>query len=357
MNACNRGERSRGRLALLTLLVLSSAAYAGEPRRFGITPGLVFDAEVVESENDGIRVRVAQGTLFIPFDILEDMQNLGSLDEVGITEWTVLLVGDGPARELASATFSAMPHVSVRSIDELDDPELRARASSCGESLSCLAALRSAGEWQFLAHAELDGAAVQIDGIPPWRRAASTWTVVPGEPLGMWQAAQAALGLEPDDQVPASYVEAFPDLLKLLRGRPEPHTPPPVDPPPDLPDIPPTVKPEKTWTSAKVAAWSFVPVPGLPSLLQKDYGAFGGALASTAALTAGWVGATGAATTRRAEHIALASVGSYVGCIASSQLFGALGLKKQRAAVSVLPTIGDGQVDGVMLGVQVYDGR
>lgn len=333
----------RGRWGVLLLgSVASTSAMAGEHRRFSVAPGLQIDAEIVASEKEGFRVQIAQGTMIIPFDLLEDMQDLPATDPLGITPWTVVLVGEPAAVSFSRAAFAAMPETRVLGVDELD-PTLR--AESCADSLPCLASLRPAGAWWALVRARMDGSTLMLDGMPAWRRGESTWTVVPADALGVWQTAQAAIGLLPDDQVPAAYTDTFPDLLRDLRAVRQP--PVPVDPEPE----------PGQWTMRKVAAWSFIPVPGLPSLLQKDYGAFGGALASTAAVTAGWVGATGATSTRRGEHIALATVGSYVGCVASNQLFGALGLRNGRAAVSVLPTLGDGQVDGAMVGLHISEGR
>lgn len=330
---------------MTALALLLASAWAGEPREFKLAPRLAIDGEVLSTEKDGFRVRVEQGVIFVPFDAMEDMRDLASLDEVDPTQWTVLIVGDPEATSLVSAAFGAIPNVDVAVPQRIPDDERRARALSCGDNLTCLSALREPGEWWFLVRATHAGSTLQIDGMLPWRRAEVSWSVVAGSAIDAWQVARASIGLEPDEAVPDAYSAAFPALVEALRAR----APEPKDEP-DEPEAPPGA-----WTQRRVAAWSFVPVPGLPSLMRKDYGGFGGALASTIALSAGWVGVSGATTTRRGEFIALATVGSYLSCVSSNQLFGSLGLKRQAAGVSVGPTLGPDGVDGVHVGVTWVD--
>ena len=90
-----------------------------------------------------------------------------------------------------------------------------------------------------------------------------------------------------------------------------------------------------------------MPFPGLAAAREQRWGAFGGALATTTAVGAGWVALSGNFSTRQSEHIGLAVSGTYVISVASSELFRQLGA--EGIVVAPAPWSGSRGVDGVAL--------
>jgi hypothetical protein len=317
-------------VAMVAAISAAGVARAAEYRGISIAPGLRIETELLETRSDGFYVRVAQGAFLVPFERVDDMITLGSAEEIAPSGWTVVVVGDGEAAPLAvqltRLAYDALPSTRVQAPLEVEDDARRLRIDSCGANLTCLSALRVPGEWTWYVVAAIREGTLHLQGLPPFLDAPSTATFTPvgddTDPLALMSAAGRAIQLDVDEVVPDAVAAAWPDLYRSFdraQGRPNAVASP--------------------WNNKRVAALAFAPVPGLPSLVRRDWGEFAGALASTAALTAGWVASTGANATRPAEHVGLSIAGAYVSSVASSQLFGWLGLRRaqERAETAAHP--------------------
>jgi hypothetical protein len=87
---------------------------------------------------------------------------------------------------------------------------------------------------------------------------------------------------------------------------------------------------------SQVATLSFIPVPGFPSLMQRDYTGFGLSVASTAAASALWIGASGHTAQRREEQVLVGVAGVYLATVAANHLFGEL--SRRKASIAVTPS-------------------
>ncbi len=322
---------------LAAMLMLPALASAGEYRRLVVFPGLPIEGEILSTEADGFVLEVAQGAWFVPFDSIEDMVNLDSPPSAPVP-WTLVLGGEGLSVELAREAFRSIPVVEVREPRAWDGDHPGSQAAACGTDLGCLTGAVSsaldAPAWVYAAVAEPMG-----EGFRLRARLVSTGmgmdaqVALDSAPVAWTDAARAVLGLEPTGEAPEAFEAALEEARVQLRSEAARAS-------------------RHSWTPSRVTAWSFVPVPGLPSLLQKDYAGFGGALASTAALAAAWTWTSGRASTRTGEQIALATLGSYVSSVASSQLFGHLSLGRGSTGtttVAIMPRFDDRHVSGVSL--------
>jgi hypothetical protein len=324
--------------ALLLAALLPSLAWAGEARRIVVTPALPLEGEVLETTAEGFLVRVPQGDLLVPFELVEDLTNLEAVP-ASTPSWTVVVAGDGPRADAIRAAYGTLDGLSVRSPAGWD-AAMGSKTAACGLDLDCLSAGVAENaeptEWVFAAvpTPQTQGLVLETRLVAAGR--GRSVPVALDDPAGDWTAAvRESLGLERSESGADAFAPKLSGILSELRNADR------------------RIATPKTWTSRRVAALSFVPVPGLPSLLQKDYGTFGGALASSIALTAGWVGTTGFTSTDRGEHIALSVLGAYVSTVASNQVFGHIALRRRSPLVGVAPTFGPAGVDGAALTVHL----
>jgi len=91
-----------------------------------------------------------------------------------------------------------------------------------------------------------------------------------------------------------------------------------------------------------VAALSFVPIPGFPSLYQRDLRRFGLGWAVAVPATGALVGVAGYASFRRGQLLGIGLAGYYASCVAANQLLG----QRSRVALAAAPTPG-GAVAGL----------
>lgn len=333
----------RARLtAGLLLTVVTSSAWAGPFREIERTDGLVVRGEIVESRADGFIVGLSQGDLRVSFDDVADLRDLDAAPEAA--PWVVSLTAEGPVDVLMRSVLGQVADVGVWAPDALPDMRWRTAAAGCAGAPGCVQAASPAGSWSVALGAAVVDGDLWLEGATPWRRGAQAVRVpLDGLTMPVLVAATAeALSMVRltlrDDPAQAGAAEAA--LGVLVRNAPS----------------------DTAWTPGRVAALSFIPVPGLPSILQKRPGAFAGALAVTAASTAAWVGATGYATTSSGEHAALGAAGAYLCSVASSQLFGQLGVQRPERRTAVVMTATPlGQtlngIDGAMLSVVVIPTR
>jgi hypothetical protein len=314
------------------MLIGAAPAWAGEYRHFVVSPGLPIDTELLATEALGFHVRVEQGELVVPFDRVDDMT---TIDAVTPQRWTVVLISTGAERALVEATLQAIPGVTVVAPADLADAAERLKVMSCEATFSCLAVARIPGSWTFFVASDLTEGSLHLRGLAPFSTTptdvAFTLDETTEDGAAAWQSAATSLGLLAPPAAPAGWTEAYADLVRPLSrsGRPV------------------HAAPEATvWNERRISALAFAPIPGLPSAVRHDWAGFAGAWASTAAMTAGFVGVTGASATTPGEQIGISSVGAYVSSVVSSQLFGIIGARKRAQRESalrpvVLPVVSD----------------
>jgi hypothetical protein len=308
----------RGLGALLVAAALSPAdAAAEEYRLFQLGDGRSFAATILATEADGLRVRVPQGEMLVPFGLLQDMVPIQKSDYDAQPDWVVYLAAETPERRAdLVAVFESVPHVSVvgeAGVRPLLSASQEAAAASCGVALDCLVAATAAAPWMWVVTARSEGPELVVEGAVNRGKTRNT--------LRLSQADRQRLAY-------AAY-----DVLEVVKVEPEPVIALIHDPP--LPDVAQDIPRELS--RQRIIGWSFVPLPGLPSLLQGDGGGFATACAIVAPATVLWVGAVGQNTQSRAQHLAFAAGGFYAATVAANQVFG-LRSQDRAATVSVLPS-------------------
>jgi hypothetical protein len=374
-------------LTLVALgLPLTSAAQ--EQRHLTVASGQQLDAEIVATEDSGFRVRLAQGELMLPFEAVVGFDELpAGRTTLFNTPWQVLLLvdpaapplADGPtAISVARTVFASIPDVRVQLLSDLE-PTVRERVQACALDVVCVAKQLPAGGWTFVTRIAGDATGLDYATVSPLdvsegvgtrggRVAAST----PDD--AFFTQLRASLGLV-DVVRPAADVQS---RLAALWPAPEPEpvvvVEPPVLAPVTVPPIqpvappPPTPEPEEDVAvaterpdpededapsaarrppSSRDALWSLVPFPGLAAAKDGRWGAFGGAVATTAVMGTGWVALSGNFSTKKAEHVGLAVAGTYVLSVASSELFRQVGA--DRVVLAPTPLAGRRGVEGVAL--------
>jgi hypothetical protein len=398
-------------LAFLGAVAFPQVAAAQEQRSLTVASGQQFDATIVATEDAGFRVRLAQGELVLPFEAVVGFDALPEgRTTLYNTPWQVLLLvvpsptplSDGPSHvALARAAFEAVPDVRVQLVNDLE-PAVRDRVLGCAADVLCVARQLPSASWTFVSQVGGTEAALDYRTVSPLDLGTGAGQPVPragrvmvsrDAPEGTFSALRASLGLV-DDAAPSAGVRA---RLASLWPEPEPEPvvveePPVLAPvtvaaiqpttpvaspskPATVPDPPVSVEdpdavvvaqpairapdhvgdtstPKATQPragSGRDALWSLIPVPGLAAARDQRWGAFGGALATTAAVGAGWVAVSGSFSTDKAEHIGLAVGGTYLASIASSELFRQLGAKG--VVLAPAPVSGARGVEGVAVTV------
>jgi hypothetical protein len=315
----------------LLALGYSGAAWAVGAAQLTFADGLEIEADLLETRGTGFQVRTVQGEWFVPFDDLLNFVELPEGHRSTPVTWTIVLDAAPEALPAATLALTALQGLDVVS-GERAGAEAFAAVERCSPDVDCMAASHQPASWTWFLRADLDA-----DGLLRLRARhtllGSTSVEQAGSasagPLAVVGAVARSLGLVAPTAIDASAAAALQaELDRLDRARPVSMSP------------------------ARVAALSFVPVPGLPSLLKRDHAAFGAAFATTVGVSAALVASTGAASTRRGEQIGLSVLGTYVASVASSQLFGHFGVRRA-PAVALAPVVGPGGVDGAALQISM----
>lgn len=275
----------------LALLALSAPAAGAGPaeanhRALELADGRAFVAEVLATDVGGLRVRVPQGTLTLPFDILRDMRPSDAAAWRDQPAWSVHVAAPDEVRDALLDALRAVPAVEVRPVEEPGGglaPSAAAAGAACGLDVDCLVDAWRGEPWRILVVALPEGDALRLVG------AVSTGAVLHRRDVrgvhDLGAAAHALLGLDA-----------------------------PVAPAPTRVATSPTREPRAD------AALSFAPVPGLPALRRGDHAAFAAAVGIAAPTTALWVGAVGRNAQTAPEAVALSLAGFYVSTVLANQL-------------------------------------
>lgn len=324
-------------LAGLLSLACLTAAEAAELRRLTLANGLSIDVEVAATEAEGLRVTSMQGTFLVPYEELADMVPVATLAAEAERTWRVVVGADAASTPYVSAALATIPGLRVLTAEDGLPSDSAAAIDLCALDAACIAAAVPGEGWRFSLVVERPGEAGP--GAVIGRLAADTSDVrIPLEsftPELLRAAIQAALGLIPD-AAPEALTLTFDTLntaeekaaRRAGRGGGAPAS------------------------QARVVALSFVPIPGFPSLMQKDYGSFGIALATSVAASTGWVLGTGHTATSRGEHALMSVAGAYAFTVAANQALGFRSLNRSKVALSVAPSIDRRGIGGAS--VQVF---
>lgn len=295
------------------------AAFAGETRHVEVEPGLGLDVEIESTESGGFRVRLPQGERVLRFN---DVLSLDPIDREDMHPPTfeVILLADRGLASLARAAWSEIPALVVRDgLEVLPTTALEV----CGMDPTCLASAYPDPAWRWIVYVRQDDETVIFESVLPGRESVMRAVAPSGLAVAIRTAAQQAIDLESDGRVPPALVQAYADWRGVAAVKPTP-------------------------SHARSVALGFVPFPGLPSLVQRDYAGFGGALGTAVATSAAWVGLTGTVTTSKGEHVALGLVGAYLFTVASNQLFLQLHARHP-VSVGLTPIGGAAGVDGAAI--------
>lgn len=317
-------RRSLSLVALIAGLCWSEPASAIEPqyRRVTLVDGRVISAEILATEAKGLRMRVPAGETLISFELLLDMVPISQAEYDAQPPWVVYFSVPPQLErdlvELLQAIDGLIPQPVSVAANGVTTP-MAAKAENCSD-IGCMVGAVAQAPWMWvLFGSEASQGTISLQSklntspSPPFEA-----TVSSKERDEIWLAVHEALGLE----LPNSAAPKGPEV-------PKPQNTPVFD-------------------ERKVVALSFIPVPGYPSLAQKDTSGFAlaaGIFVPTAAVWVVGVRNVGGSTP---EFAALSVVGLYTVTVFTNQVTGMRSLEKQRLSVGALPTEAGGAM--VVLG-------
>jgi len=335
-------------------LVFLAHAGAAEYREIALSDGRVVRGEVLESTDTGLRLRLQQGITFISY---QDVRKIDSIDAAtwrAQSPWRAavppfqareerLEASAREAVELVGSAINGFPNVeTVRPGAGLSADAAEAIAS-CGADPRCvLEPARDAG---------LDLVILGEVAAPPGSDDTLTVTVVFTSTDRARRSASIPW-LEGDDRAavvalnvlyPALDLEPDAERVAALIESTAPASSRRSDPPDEEPDAPAAQPPESVsgLTRGQVLGLSFVPVPGFPSLYQRDLKRFGASWIAVVPAASLFVGASGASAIRKRQFVTMGVAGYYVTTVAVNQVMG-MNTLEDRPLFSVRPTEGGG---------------
>lgn len=297
-------------------LWIASEAHAIEPqyRRVTLVDGRVISAEILSTEPQGLKMRVPAGETLIPFELLLDMVPISQSEYDGQADWVVYFSAPPGVEEDIVGLLGTLDGLALQPVGTSDHgitPTMVMQARNCDHDIGCIVEAVSGASW--------------------------VWVLTANPAQGGWKI-QAKLSTSPDVPNEFSYDgknrgELWEGLHEVLGLRP-PSSPPPRGG---------SNHHDQSSSSAvfderKVVGLSFIPVPGLPSLAQKDSGGFALAMGVVVPSTVVWVGAVGQISPSGPEFGALSFAGYYAVTVFANQVAGMRSLEKRRLSVSTLPT-------------------
>jgi hypothetical protein len=337
---------------IAALLLASLAAIAAPPEviEVSLPGGRTLAGERLPSPPGTLRLGTHQGIIYLEGASSLEVTPLSRAEWEAAPPWRVWapefgadpgLEGQaGHARELVLDALAGFPGVVTPAPGGRELTAARAEAlAGCGLDAACaLPIAREAGLDVVIlgevgaslgADDELALTAIFTEADQAWRAATIPWQQ--GSRVGPVSALNvtcAALGLEPDPTRVDALVAAV-----NASTRPAP-APTPADVPP-----PPT---NEGLTRGQVMGLAFVPIPGFPSLFQRDLVGFGLSWAAAAPAGVIFVGATGATASRRGQLVGVGLAGAYVLTVSVNQVMGVRSLEGG-PVIGITPS-GDGAV-------------
>lgn len=301
------------------ILALAAPAFAQDTvlRTISLVDGRRFDAEILSTAATGMQVRVAQGTLLVPFELLVDISPIPGSTPAG-EPWRVLADFPDDVEPTTDQILEAMPALAPSHIGGTDDlsPVKVSEVAGCGTDILCMSTALHDNPWRFVVvgtHTPQGGLVIESivstsqDILPMRIEVSST------DPRSLWSAMHTALGLDTPAALP-------PELTAGHRTKP-PH--------PESARPQPVAGTGGHPSAAKVRALSFVPLPGAPSMACKDGGGAATALAVVLPSTAAWVGLSALATRSDGVDFGVLSAAGYYGLtVMANQWTGERSLRK-----------------------------
>lgn len=369
-------------LTLVALLGFSRTASAAEYRKILLTDGRTLQARVDGADDTGLTMGVPQGQIRVPF---EQVLSLEPIDEAAYNaqpSWVVYVLpftGDVPKGEAQRATDSVryvlgrLPSVKTLGQAELAGLLGPARAgalTSCKSDPSCVAPLAAQVGVTALVSGQVapeDGAntALRLDLRGVFTATTAATGVgeahyqgsAPSNGRALLQAAALSLLVQPTEAV----LGALPAQLPVASSEPavaqKPAESPAENPTGGTGDpwgtgsesaTPPTATPTgpgptagtpASLTSERLHALAFVPLPGAPSLVRKDWAGFASSWAVAVPCTAALVATSGGAAFTKTQLVALGAGSYYASAVLSNLIFGSRsgGAGAPTAAVGLAP--------------------
>jgi len=337
MTASSYLPRAAGSAAALLFALAPAVASAAAPayREVTLLDGRVYVGEVVTTEPAGVRLRLPQGQVVVPFHQLQNMAPSTASAFEGQREWEVVVVGADEPRRWVEQAVRTLPATKVAGDTGLRfplNPGQVAVARKCApETISCAIQATQRDElWAWVVTVSVDDT-----GEALLRGATSSDSAGRTVRLdNLYDAGALLRGLDelfglsqvPGRSQAATTLAASAPAGAIARATKSPKSKPSKDRTPRVARAP-----------SEGAASAFVPVPGYTALRDGDMGGFGLALAVVVPTTAAWVGLTGSQSQSLGEHAALSVGGYYLTTVLVNQVLGSSGA---RAAVGVAPLPG-----------------
>ena len=301
----------------LALAACTTSAWAIEPqyRSVELADGRKFKAEILSTEPQGLLMQLPQGKALISFELLVDMSPVTQAAYDQQPPWVVYYdvpdaIGTQVTELLNAMNIEPIP---VGTVIEGIRPEAAGRASSttCKANVGCIAdAVGDASRWLWVLSAQSADGGLSFQAKINTPAASTAKLLVEGKDRqDIWEGLHAVLGLKVERKAPQSTRTDEPSAKKPL-------------------------------TKRQINALSFVPVPGLPSLAQRDGGGFGAALGIVVPSTVLWVGTVGSSAQNTAEAAGFAVGGYYLVTVFTNQIMGMSSRKRAvgQLGAAVVPT-------------------
>ena len=301
-------------VALLALAVgVASPASAQDRRQFRkleLTDGRTLTAEILSTEPTGLMLRTPQGDSLISFEVLRDMSPTDELTYKSQTDWLVYIDLPDRLEPTAVELLGAIEGIDAATVGQTFAglrPEQAAEARACDGTIGCIADAVKGAPWMWIVTARDDA----HDGA--LRSGLSSGGSRSSTPLesesrdALWTSLHESLGLQaPNTGAPK------PTKSTSSSGAP--------------------------FTKEKVAAFSFIPLPGAPSLAMKDGGNAALAWGIAVPAAGAFAGASyAAASDSPGEMVGMMAGGFYVATVFANQITGMLSLKAQGVVLAPVP--------------------
>ncbi len=305
-------------MTALLALALSPLALADDPqyRKLTLVDGRELTAEILSTEPQGLLLRMPQGRALLSFELLRDMVPTDQAAYDAQPDWVVWVELPEVYQAQAEELLDAIPGVEGcrAGIGGDVSPSMASEIVGCS-TIDCIAQKSASTSWKWIIKGD--------------ETATGELLLVSRTNHSTTSGQKVALASTTRDD----FWYAFHEILDLQR---------PTEPAPKGAS---NVKPpSRSGDEGRIIAMSFVPVPGLPSLLEKDAVGVATAMGIVVPSTAIWVGAVGQTGQSGAEFGALSFAGFYAATVVANQVTGLRSLEKRKTKVSVLPAPGGSTV-------------
>ena len=285
-------------------------------RTLTLVDGRILTAEVVATEPQGLLLEMPQGRAVVEFEMLRDMSPTTKEAYQSQDDWVVWVQVPVVYQDRVEEMLDEMPGIdgALAGYGGGVSGGATADVVACESDIECIARAAADTPWKWIITGRLDGA-----GRLELFSRTNTRENLPVHRVSL------------DKTERQDFWFALHELLRLKV--------PELGPPEVEQDSTILDGPTRTRMSARrVTALSFLPVPGLPSLLQKDYQGFGTSLGIVVPSTAVWVSAVGYSEPSAAEFGLLSFAGYYTATVLTNQVMGMRSLRKSQPVVGIVPS-------------------